>query len=440
MPRMAPASTAAVSDALGAADRLFLLRLQRQALAYFLDNLAANGLILDRQSNHGPARPHGLCSTAATGMGFIALALATAPAHSLVSVSSATTRIRRALETFLEKLPHAEGAVPHFVDSATQVIWGIDQFSTVETAWLVTGALWASAFLRDPLLESLAQRLYQRVNWHYWTAPDDVKFPGLLRHGKDRNGRFIPCAWDRANGETAFMYVLAAGADEGRRIGPKTWKALGSFHGSVAGQRFNNADLGLFVFQYGLDLLDLHVWRAPDEVDWMGEARLATVANRLACRTLADRYRTYQRYWGLSAGDGPGDSASSDVYRCYAPSGPIDGTAHVTATLASVGHEPELVLENIYQAHRDRQFAIRGRYGFSAINVDRAWVSRDLIGIDAGAAVLALDNFLFDNRVRAVFNSLPEIRRGLAHLGFKQVMDRTPTAIPPSSSEYRLAS
>ena len=45
-------------------------------LDYFLDNQAAGGLILDRQANHGPRRPHGLCSIAATGMGFIALALA----------------------------------------------------------------------------------------------------------------------------------------------------------------------------------------------------------------------------------------------------------------------------------------------------------------------------------------------------------------------------
>src|ERR1700720_3854031 len=65
-------------EALPSADRALLLTLQRQALEYFVENQAANGLILDRQRNHGPRRPHGLCSTSATGMGFISLALSSA--------------------------------------------------------------------------------------------------------------------------------------------------------------------------------------------------------------------------------------------------------------------------------------------------------------------------------------------------------------------------
>ena len=36
-----------------------------------------------------------------------------------------------------------------------------------------------------------------------------------------------------------------------------------------------------------------------------------------------------------------------------------------------------------------------------------------MVGIDAGAAVLALDNYLNDNRVRKVFHSIPCVQRGL---------------------------
>ena len=51
------------------------------------------------------------------------------------------------------------------------------------------GAGWT----RDPFgAEVSAGRLYGRVNWSYWTAPD-----GLLRHGKGRDGRFFACSWDR---------------------------------------------------------------------------------------------------------------------------------------------------------------------------------------------------------------------------------------------------
>ena len=50
MPRMAG------DCALDRADLGILFALQRLALDYFLDNQAANGLVLDRQANHGPCR------------------------------------------------------------------------------------------------------------------------------------------------------------------------------------------------------------------------------------------------------------------------------------------------------------------------------------------------------------------------------------------------
>src|SRR5262249_42412404 len=154
------------------ADCGFLLQLQRQALEYFVDNQAANGLVLDRQSNHGPRRPHGLCSTSATGMGLVALALAGAPPHQILGPHAGLGRARAALEAVRDRLPHDRGVVPHFIDSATGAIHGVDYFSTVETAWIVAGALWAAAFLGDSELEALARQLYERVDWHYWTAPE----------------------------------------------------------------------------------------------------------------------------------------------------------------------------------------------------------------------------------------------------------------------------
>lgn len=407
------------AEGLTLADQAFLLRLQRQALEYFLDNQVDNGLVLDRQRNFGPRRAHGVCSTAATGMGFIALALASAPPHRLLTRGGAAQRIRAGLETALERLPHDEGVVPHFIDSRTGAVWGIDHFSTVETSWLVAGALWAAAFLHDATLEGLAARLYDRVHWQYWTDPESSVADGLLRHGKRADGQFLGGYWDRLNGETVGMYVLAAGAAAERAVDANAWAALQPRYGTAGGLRFNNADLGLFVFQYGLDLLDLWRWQAPGgAIDLMAEAGIATVANQRACRDLALRFATYRRYWGLSAGDGPGHAPDNDSYQAYAPAGPVDGTAHITATLASVGHAPVAALENLYQAQFDRQGALRGRYGFSNVNLDRTWIGRDMVGIDVGAAALALDNYLANDRIRRFFHEVPFVRRGLHHLGF----------------------
>jgi hypothetical protein len=351
-------------------------------------------------------------------MGMIALALAAAPPYRLLTPQAAAGRIRAGIQNLLDRLPHDHGVVPHFVDSATGAVCGTDRFSTVETSWVAAGALWSAAFLRNPELEALATRLYDRIDWNYWPDPEGSATAGLLRHGKDRVGRFLAGRWDRLNGETALMYVLAAGAADGRALSASSWRALRPFYGSVAGLHFNNADLGLFVFQYGLDLLDLRRWSSPGPVDLWAEARVATRANQRACRQAAARFATYRRFWGLSAGDGPGEPPAADTYRTYSPAGPIDGTAHLTASLASVAHGPEAVLQNLHEAERDRQLGVRGRYGLSNVNVDRHWVARDMVGIDAGAAVLALDNYLMADRIRAVFHSLPCVRLAIHRLGF----------------------
>src|SRR5262249_50212989 len=159
---------------------------------YFLDNQTAEGLVLDRQANHGPLHDGGLCSTAATGMGWIALALASADPYRLLGRAEAVVRLRLGMDVALHWLPHTEGVLPPFSQGAARPV-GVDARSTVDTGWLVAGALWAAAFLGDATLESLAARLYKRIDWAYWTAPDVPGFTGLLRHGQDARGRFLRC-------------------------------------------------------------------------------------------------------------------------------------------------------------------------------------------------------------------------------------------------------
>lgn len=416
VPRMATSTTR---------DRGLLLRLQSQALQYFLDNQTSTGLVLDRQRNCGSPRTRGLCSLAATGMGCIALALASEEQYRLLSPCEAIRRVRSAVQSALHTLPHQNGILPHFVESDTGRVHGHDHFSTVETAWMAAGALWAAAFLHDSCLEVMARQLADRIDWHYWTAPDESGLP-LLRHGQTRDGHFLLPSWDRLNGETVFMYVLATGADGDRAVPATVWSHLRSFHGTAGGLHFNNSDLGLFVFQYGMDLLDLSGQLSQKGIDLAAESAIAAEANYRVCRELAEVFTTYRDYWGLSAGDGPAVPPAQFAYRCYSPGGPIDGTAHITATLASIGCRADLVWENLDRAEHEQRWPILGRYGFSNVNVDRDWVGSDMVGIDAGAAVLALDNYLHANRVRNVFHSLPCVQRGLERSGFQAPLPPPP--------------
>src|SRR5437899_714170 len=160
------------ASGLPAGERAFLLELQTLALGYFLDNQAADGLVLDRQANFGPPRRVGQCSTAAAGMGFIALALASAAPFRLLTPAEAAPP--------LGPPPHPDGLLAPFTHPHSRAALGCDPRSTVDSAWLLAGGLWAAAFLDDPELLDLAGRLYDRVDWRRWTDPAS----GLLRHGR----------------------------------------------------------------------------------------------------------------------------------------------------------------------------------------------------------------------------------------------------------------
>src|SRR5579872_947369 len=113
-----------VANLLPRTEQAFLLQLQRQAIHYFLENQTPTGLVLDRQSNHGPRRAYGLCSTAASGMAFIALALARAEPYRLLTKAEAIDRATHNLTAALHQTPHTEGVLPHFTDAATGAVAG----------------------------------------------------------------------------------------------------------------------------------------------------------------------------------------------------------------------------------------------------------------------------------------------------------------------------
>lgn len=409
-----------------------LLRLQQQLIRYFIENQLSHGLVLDRQRNFGRRKYTGLCSLSATGMGLIGLALATDAGYgSLLTRAEARSRCKKAIRTALS-LPQVAGMMPHFVDAQTLKPVGSDAISTVDSAWLFAGALWVAEFFNeDAELRALANQLYERVDWTFWSSGS------LLHHGADVSGKKLTSVWDRFNAETAFMYVLGIGAQDRRKALPAaSWNAMRLFQGALGKYYFASSDLGLFVFQYSLLLLDgceLPPCRGATLLD---ECIKGMRANEWFCTEHRGRYQTYDAFWGLSAGDGPctqpdkpkvrrcrsarctrqtEGSACEDAYRAYSPK-EFDGTAHVLATVASIDLLPELVIPNIEAAESVEYARMRGRYGYSNINVDRNWVSRDVVGIDVGAAMFALDNALNDERIRNIFMRLQPVRRSLRRI------------------------
>jgi len=403
------------ASSLKPADKKVLAQLENEAIKYFLDNQLENGLILDRQTNFD--KPVGAgeysCSISGTGMGLIAIALASGPTHNLISHDEAVARVKKTL-LMAKTLPEDHGMIPHFFDGSTMKWKGCDQSSTIDSAWLVAGGLWAAQYLKDDELKKLANELYDRIDWNYWADKDTASGDPVLCMGMDNKGKRYKSQWDRVNGEVAFMYFLAIGASE-HPLPAKAWAALKPYNKIVAGQNLASGDLGLFTFQYSNELADLNQY--PGNINLAEMGAMGVAANYQACKELESRYKTFKRFWGLSAGDGPPNKGqTTDAYRAYAPDNDVDGTAHLMATLGSADVVPAFVLKNVHEAEAMKTPKIHGRYGYSNVNLDKDWVSKDVVGIDVGMAVMGLENLLDNNAVRNVWQELPSSKRAIDRL------------------------
>src|SRR6187399_814203 len=156
-------------DSAGSDDQL-LDRLQRQAFDYFLKEVnPVNGLIADK------TRPHWPASIAATG-----LALAAYPVGVERRFITREDAARITLTTLRFFRNSAQGTAPdatgykgffyHFLDMKTGRRAAKCELSTVDTAFLLAGALAASVYFNrddhdEQEIRSVANDLYRRADW-----------------------------------------------------------------------------------------------------------------------------------------------------------------------------------------------------------------------------------------------------------------------------------
>lgn len=109
------------------------------------------------------------CSIAATGVGLIGLAVADQAGFDPGALKKAKTTLQTVLGETLGCSPARDsktGFFAHFIHMETGENWR-SEFSTIDTALLVTGALFVGNHFKeqDPEIEGLAQRLLKQIDW-----------------------------------------------------------------------------------------------------------------------------------------------------------------------------------------------------------------------------------------------------------------------------------
>jgi len=414
MPEASPAVLASLPD-----DTL-LEEVQKQTFRYFWDGAEpVSGLARDRNRSDSDTADN---LVAIGGSGFGLMALVVAVARAWVLRTAAAARLSRMLDA-LEKAARYHGVYPHFLDgvSGTTIPFGPldDGGDLVETSFLMMGLLTARRYFDAPEEAELRARittLWEAVEWSWHVQPGQrvLTWHWSPEHGFGMNHAI------RGWNECLIAYVLAA-ASPGHAISPKIYE-----EGYCAGGDYRNGDvyhgialplgprLGgpLFFAHYSFCGLDPHGLSDAHADYWLQNVAQTRI-NQAHCIANPGGYSGYSaECWGLTASDDP------DGYEAHAPDND-NGTISPTAALSSIAYAPGEVmpaLRHFLSAHGNR---IWGRYGFcDAFNVTRDWYADTFLAIDQGPIIVMIENY----RSRLLWNlfmSVPEVRHGLARLGFQ---------------------
>ncbi len=397
-----------------------LEKLQRETFGYFLrETNPANGLVIDKTEPNWPA------SIAAIG-----LALACYPVgveRGFMTRAAAAERTLATLRFFWNSPqgPDADatgyrGFYYHFLDMQTgRRAWQCE-LSTVDTTFLMAGALAAAAYFssddeNENEIRLLGDALYRRVDWR-WAQDGGA----TVTHGWKPKSGFLPYRWEGYD-EALLLYVLALGSPT-HPVPAQSYAAWTATYRWEPGEAPDGSQGYLYagpLFTHQLS----HVWidfRGIQDafmrdrgIDYFENSRRATYAQQRYAIENPRKFASYGSHcWGITASEGPGpdtrliDGVERQFFDYVArgvPNGPDDGTLAPWAVVASLPFAPEIVLPTLDYCIYQAKLTEFNSYGFKASfnpshpgepgNPYGWWVSPWHFGLNQGPIVLMIENY-----------------------------------------------
>jgi hypothetical protein len=413
-----------------------LERLQRGSFNYFSEQTnPSNGLVRDKNAPGWPA------SIAAVGLALISYPVAVE--RGFISRGAAVAIVLTTLRFFWNSpqgpQPDASGHhgfYYHFLDMESGRRAGACELSTIDSAFLLAGALGAARYFSaiDPdeqEIGTLADALYRRADWQWALNRGATVTMGWL----PKRG-FLKPRWHGYN-EALLLYVLGLGSPT-HALDPssyQTWCASYHWESSYGIEYLHSG--ALFTHQLSHIWIDFRgiqdAFMRDKGIDYFENSRRATLVQQRYAIDNPGGFTGYGQYcWGISASDGPGPATLviAGVKRKFfdyiargVPYGPDDGTIAPWAVIASLPFAPEIVLPTI--GFFAQAPVIGCGDGFNtAFNAtyrkpgtDQGWVSRWHFGIDQGPVILMIENYRSGLPWR-LMRQCPYISEGLRRAGF----------------------
>ena len=387
-------------------DEAFLYDLERQGCLFFWEQGSpSTGQILDRARHDlGGARdPRRMASIASTGFGLSALCIADRRGY--LPHQQVVERVRTTLHWHLNSLPEVHGFFYHFSDIETgQRVSGVE-VSSIDTSLLLCGVLTARAYFEDPQIQSLAQQIYERVEW-----PWMLNGGNTFSMGWHPDAGFLAARWKQYC-ELMMIYLLAIGSPT-HPVAPEFWNNFTRPAIHYAGYSYISGNDPLFTHQYSQAWYDFRNQRDA-YADYFTNSVTATRAHKAFCLSYPKWYN--EDYWGISASDYAGGYTA---WGGPPAQGPIDGTVVPCAAAGSLAFLPAECLSVLRAMRSKWGKQAWGRYGFvDAFHPAANWYDPDVLGIDQGISVLMAEN-LRSGLVWSTFMRNRESMSAMQRVGF----------------------
>jgi hypothetical protein len=422
-------------DAIAHSDDQLLERLQSAAFGYFLEHAdPVTGLVADTSRRDSPA------SIAVVGFALSCYPIGVE--RGWIARAEAASRTLKALRFFWNSPQSADadatgykGFYYHFLDLQTgSRVWKCE-LSLIDSTLLLAGILTAAAYFTAPAsdeteIRELAEGLYRRIDWQWAQNGGNTVAQGW----KPECG-FFNAGWEGYS-EATILYVLGL-ASPTFALSPR------SFGGWTSTYQWENIFGYDFLYAGPLFIhLFSHAWidfRGIQD-DFMREKgsdyfensrRAVSIQREYAARNPHGFIGYGPNFWGISAGDGPGNEQLRECGRDRrffgytdrgVPFGRDDGTIAPWGMLAALPFSPPsglTAVRHMIERHSGVCVGDRMSSGFNPSLIDQGgWISEGHFGLDQGIVVMMIENHR-SGLIWKLMRSCPHVATGLRRAGFE---------------------
>lgn len=380
------------------------------SVRYFLELYSKKKCSFGLVPDSYPTKHKDIASIA--GSGFFFLALVCAVEYKMMGKEKAEKIFLKSIKT-IQGLKSLHGWYSHFYSIKTgERIFG-SEYSTIDTALMVAGALTAGNYFKGEG-EKISRQILNNCNFKYMLQEHKTMFSMSIEYHREIRGH-----WDRY-AEQLILYVLgAANTKKDHKMPADIYYKFIRDYGEYNGHKFiyswNNS---LFTHQYSHAFIDFRNIVDKNGTDWFKNSVEASLASYEFSKSLSKQYKSInENSWGLTA------CATKDGYSGRFGSLPVgdykvfyDGTMAPCGAIGSIVFTPEQSLNALNYYYQNNN--ILGAFGlYDSYNIDEGYYCHHYISIDKGISFAMLANY-FDDTIWKYFNSIDIIQFSLKELGF----------------------